>query len=147
MWSTSCEMPSWKNHKLESKLPKKYQQPQIWCRWYHSNGRKWRGTRVSWLFRMKEESEKAGLKLNIHKTTIMVSSSIISWQIDGKSGSSDRFYFLGFQNLCRMWLQPWNSKTLAPWKKSYDQPRQHIKKQRLTLPTKVCLVKAMFFFQ
>ena len=34
---------------------------------------------------------------------------------------------------------------LAPWKKSYDQPRQHIKKQRVTLPTKVCLVKAMFF--
>ena len=34
---------------------------------------------------------------------------------------------------------------LDPWKKSYDQPRQHIKKQRVTLPTKVCLVKAMFF--
>ena len=39
-------------------------------------------------------------------------------------------YFLGFQNQCRWWLQPWNEKTLAPWKKSYDQPRQHIKKQR-----------------
>ena len=46
---------------------------------------------------------------------------------------------------CRWWLQPWNEKTLAPWKKSYDQPRQHIKKQRHTLPTKVCLVKAMVF--
>ena len=39
-------------------------------------------------------------------------------------------YFWGLQNHCRWWLQPWNSKTLAPWKKSYDQPRQHIKKQR-----------------
>ena len=34
-------------------------------------------------------------------------------------------YFLGLQNHCRWWLQPWNSKTLAPWKKSYDKPRQH----------------------
>ena len=41
--------------------------------------------------------------------------------------------------------QPWNEETLAPWKKSYDQPRQHIKKQRHTLPTKVSLVKAMIF--
>ena len=36
----------------------------------------------------------------------------------------------GLQNHCRWWLQPWNQKTLAPWKKSYDKPRQHIKKQR-----------------
>ena len=48
----------------------------------------------------------------------------------GKSRSRDRFYFLGLQNHCRWWLQPWNSKTLASWKESYDQPRQHIKKQR-----------------
>ena len=46
------------------------------------------------------------------------------------SGNSDRLYFFGLQNHCRCWLQPWNQKTLAPWKKSYDQPRQHIKKQR-----------------
>ena len=48
----------------------------------------------------------------------------------GNSGSSDRLSFLRLQNHCRWWLKPWNSKTLAPWKKSYDQPRQHIKKQR-----------------
>ena len=46
------------------------------------------------------------------------------------NGNSDRFYFLGLQNQCRWWLQPWNQKTLAPWKKSYDKPRQYIKKQR-----------------
>ena len=46
------------------------------------------------------------------------------------NGNSDRLYFLGLQNRCRWWLQPWNEKTLAPWKKSYDQPGQHIKKQR-----------------
>ena len=45
-------------------------------------------------------------------------------------GNSDRLYFGGLQNHCRWWLQPWNEKTLAPWKKSYDQPRQLIKKQR-----------------
>ena len=48
----------------------------------------------------------------------------------GNSGNSGRLYFLGLQNHCRRWLQPWNKKMLTPWKKSYDQPRQHIKKQR-----------------
>ena len=57
----------------------------------------------------------------------------------------DRLYFLGLQNHCRWWLHPWNEKTLAPWKKSYDQPRQHVKSRDITLPTKVYLVKAMVF--
>ena len=48
----------------------------------------------------------------------------------GNNGNSDRLYFLGLQNLCRWWLQPWNEKMLTPWKKSYNQPRQRIKKQR-----------------
>ena len=61
------------------------------------------------------------------------------------SGKSDRLYFLGLQNHCRWWLQPWNKKTLTPWKESYDQPGQHIKNRDFTLPTKVCLVKAMVF--
>ena len=43
---------------------------------------------------------------------------------------SDRFYYPGLQNHCRQWLQPWNYKTLAPWKESYYKPRQCIKKQR-----------------
>ena len=48
----------------------------------------------------------------------------------GNSGDSDRLYFLGLQNQWRWWLQLWNSKMLAPWKKTYDQPKQHIQKQR-----------------
>ena len=48
----------------------------------------------------------------------------------GKSRNSDRFHFLRLQSHWRMQLQPWNLKMLAPWKKSYDKPRQHIKKQR-----------------
>ena len=54
-------------------------------------------------------------------------------------------YFGGLQNHCRWWLQPWNEKTLAPWKKGYDQPRQHIKIRDITLLTKIHLVKAMVF--
>ena len=48
----------------------------------------------------------------------------------GSNGNSERLYFLGLQNHCRWWLQPLNYNTLAPWEKRYDQPRQHIKKQK-----------------
>ena len=59
------------------------------------------------LMRVKEECEKAGLKLNIQKTKIMASGPIISWQTEGeKNGSSDRFPFLGLQNHCRWGPQP-----------------------------------------
>ena len=84
----------------------------------------------SFLMKVKEESEKVGLKLNIQKTKIMASGPIPSGQIDGETRNSERLYFLGLQNHCRWWLQPWSWKMLAPWKKNYDQPRQHIKKQR-----------------
>ena len=55
----------------------------------------------SLLMRVKEESEKAVLKLNLQKTKIMASGPITSWQIDGKQWNSDRLYFLGLQNHCR----------------------------------------------
>ena len=48
----------------------------------------------------------------------------------GKNENSDRFCFLELQNHCGQWLQSWNSKMPAPWKESYNTPRQHIKKQR-----------------
>ena len=55
----------------------------------------------SLLMKVKEVGEKAGLKLHIHKTKIMASGPITSWQIDGgKSGNSDKFYLLGLQNHC-----------------------------------------------
>ena len=59
----------------------------------------------SLLMKVKEESEKVGLKLNIQKTKIMASGRITSWQIDGETV---RDYFLGLQDHCRWWLQPWN---------------------------------------
>ena len=55
----------------------------------------------SLLMKVKEESEKAGLKLTIQKTKIMASGPITSGQIEGETMQSDRFYFLGFQNHCR----------------------------------------------
>ena len=48
----------------------------------------------------------------------------------GKNGIRGRIYFLGLLNHCRWWLQPWAQKKCAPWKKSYDKPRQHIEEQR-----------------
>ena len=63
----------------------------------------------SLLMKVKEESEKAGLKLNIQKTKIMASGPITSWEIDGETvENSGRLYFSGLQNHCRWWLQPWN---------------------------------------
>ena len=62
----------------------------------------------SLLMKVKEESEKAGLKLNIQKTKIVASGPITSWQIDGKTMETMRDFILGLQNHCRWWLQPWN---------------------------------------
>ena len=61
----------------------------------------------SLLMRVKEESEKAGVKLNTQRTRIVVSGPITLWQID-ESRNSDRFYFLGLQSHFGQWLQPGN---------------------------------------
>ena len=81
--STSCEMPGWMNHKLESRLWGKISivsdmqiTPLLW--------QKWREIKEP-LLKVKEESEKVGLKLNIQKMKIMACSPITSWQIDGKT--------------------------------------------------------------
>ena len=55
----------------------------------------------SLLTKVKVESEKVGLKLNIQKIKIMASGAITSWQIDGQTGNSERLYFGGLQNHCR----------------------------------------------
>ena len=62
----------------------------------------------SLFMKVKEESEKVGLKLNIQKTKIMASGPITSWQIDGEIMEQWGLYFLGLQNQCRWWLQLWN---------------------------------------
>ena len=82
MQSTSCEMPGWMNHKLESRLPGEISIPQI-CRWHHPYAES--EVLKSLLMKVKEEREKVGLKLNIQKTKIMASSPITSWQLDGEA--------------------------------------------------------------
>ena len=62
----------------------------------------------SLLMKVKEESEKAGLKLNIQKTKIMASGPTTSWQIDGEMIEAVTDFIFGLQNHCRWWLQPWN---------------------------------------
>jgi len=81
----------------------------------------------SLLMKVKEESEKVGLKLNIQKTKIMASGPITSWQIDGETVAV--FIILG-SKITADGDCSHEIKTLTPWKKSYDQPRQDIKKQR-----------------
>ena len=67
------------------------------------------GELKSLLMKVEEESEKAGLKLNIQKTKILASSPITSWQIEGEIVEAV-IYFIGWglQNHYRWWLQPWN---------------------------------------
>ena len=80
---------------------------------------------------MKKESEKAGLILNIHKTKIMASGPITSGQIEGETMETvTDLIFLGFKITVDGYCSCEIKKMLAPWKKSYDQSRQHIKKQR-----------------
>ena len=62
----------------------------------------------SLLIKVKEESEKIGLKLNTQKTKIMASGPITSWEIAGETEETVADYFSGLQNHCRLWLQPWN---------------------------------------
>ena len=85
----------------------------------------------SLLMKVKEENEKASLKLNTQKTKITASSAITSWQIDGETMETvTDFIFLGSKITADGDCSHEIKRCFAPWKKSYDQPRQHIKKQR-----------------
>ena len=84
----------------------------------------------SLLMKVKVDSEKVGLKLNIRKTKIMASGRITSWQIDGETVETVTDFILGSSKItadgdCSMKL-----KDACSWKQSYDQPRQRIKNQR-----------------
>ena len=98
MQSTSCKMLVWMKHKLESRLLGEISKtshmqmtPPLW---------KKEEELKSLLMRVKEKSEKPGLKLNIQKTKIVASSPITSWQIDRETMETVRDYFLGLQNHC-----------------------------------------------
>ena len=83
------------------------------------------------LMKVKEESEKAGLKLNIQKTKIMASDPITSWQINGgKVKTVTDLFSWAPKSLQMVTAARKLKKTFASWKKSNDKPRQHIKKHK-----------------
>ena len=84
----------------------------------------------SLLMKVKEESEKVGLKLNIQKTKIMASGPITSWEIDRETVETGSDFILGGFKITAGGDCSHEIKTLTPWKESYNQPRQHIEKQR-----------------
>ena len=99
----------------------------------------------SLVMKVKEESEKVGLKLNIQKTKIMASGPITSWQRQRNNGNSDRLYFLGLQNHCRCDCSHETKTHLLLGRKAMTSLDSILKSSDITLPTKVRLVKAMVF--
>ena len=96
--------------------------------------------------KVKEESEKVGLKLNIQKTKIMASSPITSWQIDGETVETVRDFILGGSKItvggdCSHEIK----RRLLLGKKVMTNLDSILKSRDITLPTKVCLVKALVF--
>ena len=129
---------------IHHQIQKKYQQPQI-RRWYHSDGGKWRGTK-SLLMRVKEESEKAGLKFSIQNIKIMASGPITSWQIDGgKAKTVADFIFLGSKiTMDSDWSHEIKRHFLLA-RKAMTNLDCLLKSSDITLLTKVHIVKAVIF--
>ena len=96
--------------------------------------------------RVKEESEKAGLKLNIQKTKIMASGPITSWQIDGETWKQwQTLYFGGSKITADGDYSHEIKRCLLLERKAMTSIDSILKSRDITLPTKVCLVKAMVF--
>ena len=96
--------------------------------------------------KVKEESEKAGLKLNIQKTKIMASGPITSWQIDGETVETvSDFIFLGSKIIADGDCSHEIKRCLLLGRKVMTNLGSILKSRHITLPTKVCLVKAMVF--
>ena len=153
MQSTSCKMPGWMNLKVEPSLPGR-----------NINNLRYADDTIlmaeskkklkSLLMEVKEESEKAGLKLNIQKTKIMAYGPITSWEIDGETMKTVRefFIFLGSKitadgncshEIKRPLLLGRKAMTNLDRKPRLKKPR--LKSRYIILPTKVYLVKAMVF--
>ena len=94
---------------------------------------------------MKEESEKVGLKLSIQKTKIMASGPTTSWEIDGETGNSVRLYFLGLKITADGDCSHEIKRCLLLGRKVMTNLDSILTSRDITLPTKVCLVKAMVF--
>ena len=100
----------------------------------------------SLLMRVKEESEKVGLKLNIHKTKIMASSPITAWQIDGETMETvTDFIFLGSKITADGDCSYETKRCLLLGRKAITNLDSTLKSRDITLPTKVHLIKPIFF--
>ena len=99
----------------------------------------------SLLIKVKEESEKAGLKLNIQKTKIMASVPITSWQIDGETTETVTDFFLSSKITADSDCSHENKRHLLLGRKAVTNPDSILKSRDITLPTKVHIVKTMVF--
>ena len=142
MQSTSCEMPDWMKHKLELRLQEEISitsdmqmTPPLWQK-----------VKKSLLMKVKEESEKVGLKLNIQKTKIMASIPITSWQIDGETMETvTDFLFLGSKITADGDCSHEIQRCLLLGRKAMTNLDSILKSRDITLSTKIHLVKAMVF--
>ena len=143
MQSTSCEMLGWRKHKLESRLSGEINN----LRYADDTTLMAESEELkSLLMKGKEESDKVGLKLNIQKTKIMVSSPITSWQINGETMEIVRDFILGGSKItsdgdCSHEIK----RRLLLGRKAMTNLDSILKSRDITFPAKVRLVKAMVF--
>ena len=140
MQSTSCRMPGWMKHKLESRLLGEISITSDMQMTESEEELK------GLLMKVKEESEKVGLNLNIQKTRIMASGPITSWQMDGETVETEADLFLGGSKItadgdCSHEIK----RCLLLGRKAMTILDSLLKSRDITLPTKVHLVKAMVF--
>ena len=136
MPSTSCEMRGWMKYKLESRFP-----GDISITSDTTLMAKSEEELNSFLMKLKEESEKVGLKLNVQKTKIMASGPITSWQIDGETMETVRDFILGGSKItadgdCSHEIK----RRLLLGRKAMTNLHSILKSRGITLPTKVHLV-------
>ena len=144
MQSTSCEMPDWIKHKLESRFPGEV---SITSDTHDTTLMAESEEELkSLLMKVKEESEKTGLKLNSQKTKIMASGFIISWQTDGETMETvTDFILLGSKITADCDCSHENKRHLLLGRKAMTNLDSILKSRDITLPTKIHLVKAMVF--
>ena len=140
---TSCEMPGWMKLNLGSKLPGEISVTSDMQITFMAESKE---ELKSLLMKVKEESKKAGLKLNIQKTKTMTSSPIISWQIVGETMETVRdFIFLGSKITADGDCSYEIKRRLLLGRKAMTNLDNILRSRNITLPTKVHLVKAMVF--
>ena len=135
-------MPGWMKHKLKSRLPEEI---SVTSEMQMTSPAKSEEERKSLLMKVKEESEKAELKLNIQKTKIMASSPITPWQIDGETMQTvTDFIFLGSKITADSDYSHVIRRFLLLGRKATTN-LDHVSKRDITLLTKVHIVETMVF--